>query len=528
MNTIYTSNPRLDAIFNAARDRKRILIVAIDYAKSSHTVLFANGLGDQIRAPFDVHNNREGCSFLSEAIKRTLSKRKINPSHVIIAGEGNPSFARLFLAKLLKGTKHELFQVHALDAKERRPSNLASTDKSDLVGIAQCILERRARSLRPLHTTPNYRNIPHTSANQKPFLLQSYEQLFSDTAPLRELTRARHRLVQLQTKASNTIHALVEQLFPGFLEKKSPICAFTKASLKLLESSFFSAEQIARRKPETLLQYLAGCQTRDLKNSIAQLIERARQAHPSDPSLRTVMQRLLKVQVALHRAYQEQLTHLDKDIEKLFIHSPASLLLSIGGIGITLAAGIYAELGAGLVLHPSKQLCAYAGVVPRSKQSGGPDKEAHQGKTPVGCNRILKNYLVQAANKVGHYGPQDLKETYHNLKANGQHADFGIARRLLRSFRHMMIYQTIYIPAQYRHPTQETAGIIAEHYREQWAKIATKWQSRNHFIEACQPENPLGLWAQLQQSAFAQLLNFPLELTYCPTDESANSTAVMA
>ena len=75
---------------------------------------------------------------------------------------------------------------------------------------------------------------------------------------MRELTRTRHRLVQLQTKASNTIHALVDQLFPGFLTKKSPFCAFTKASIKLLESSFFSAEQIARKQHATLCQFLKG------------------------------------------------------------------------------------------------------------------------------------------------------------------------------------------------------------------------------------------------------------------------------
>ena len=434
MNTIYTTNPRLDAIFNAAKDRKRILIVALDYAKSSHTALFTNGLGDQIRASFDLHNNREGCDFLVDAIKRTAKKRLIQSEHIIIVGEGFPSFARLFLANLQRTTKYELYQVHATDAKDRRPSNLASTDKSDLVGIAQCVLERRARSLHPLHTTPNYTTIPTQTPNQQPFLLRSYEELFADVQPLRELTRTRHRLVQLQTKAGNTIHALVDQLFPGFLAKKSPICAFTKASIKLLESSFFSAEQIARKQHATLCQFLAGCQTRDLKNSVSQIIELAKKANPADPAMREVLQINLKAQVALYRVYKEQVAKLDHEIEKRMIHSPTSLLLSIGGIGITLAAGIYAELGASLVLHPSRQLCAYAGVVPRSKQSGGPDKEARQGKTPIGRNRILKNHLVQAANQIGQHGPIGLKETYQKLSENGQHADFAMARRLLRSF----------------------------------------------------------------------------------------------
>ena len=525
MKTIYTSNPRLDAIFNAAKDRKRILIVALDYAKPSHTAMFANGLGDQIRAPFDVQNNREGCEFLTDAIKRITKKRSIKVEHVVIAGEGFPSFARLFLAGLQRNAKHELFQVHATDAKERRPSNLASTDKSDLVGIAQCVLERRARSLRPLHTTPNYTTIPSQSPNQQPFLLRTYEELFADVQPLRELTRTRHRLVQLQTKAGNTIHALVDQLFPGFLTKKSPLCAFTKASIKLLESSFFSAEQIARKQHATLCQFLKGCQTRDLKNSVSQIIELARQANPVDPSMRDVLQINLKAQVALHRVYKEQITKIDLEIEKRMIHSPASLLVSLGGIGITLAAGIYSELGASLVLHPSKQLCAYAGVVPRSKQSGGPDKEAHQGKTPMGCNRILKNHLVHAANKVGQHGPSDLKESYQKLQENGQHADFAMARRLLRSFRFMMIHQTIYLPSEHRSPNEDNKGQIAEYLAENWSKMALKWSSKSHFSEACQPTNPLGLWAQSQQALCTHLLDHPLELPYCPRLETGEPAA---
>ena len=110
----------------------------------------------------------------------------------------------------------------------------------------------------------------------------------------------------------------------------------------------------------------------------------------------------LKAQVALYRVYKEQIAKIDYEVEKRMIHSPASLsALHRWHVGITLAAGIYSELGASLVLHPSKQLCAYAGVVPRSKQSGGPDKEAlPRQDTLLGCNRILKNHLIQAANQI--------------------------------------------------------------------------------------------------------------------------------
>ena len=192
---------------------------------------------------------------------------------------------------------------------------------------------------------------------------------------------------------------------------------------------------------------------------------------------------------------------------------------------MTLAAGIYSELGASFVLHPSKQLCAYAGVVPRSKQSGGPDKEAHQGKTSKGCNRILKNHLVQAANQIGQHGPSDLKETYQKLKENGQHADFAMARRLLRSFRFMMIHQIIYLPAEHRGLSKDNCETLAEYYTELWDKMALKWSNGSHFAEACQPSNPIGLWAQIQQSVFVNLLDYPFELPYCSQPQSDEPAA---
>jgi hypothetical protein len=313
------------------------------------------------------------------------------------------------------------------------------------------------------------------------------------------------------------MHTLTDQLFPGFLTPKhAPLTPFSKASLKLLESDFFSAEQIGRKQPATLLRFLQSLQVKDLPSSVTILLELARKALPSDPVMRDVMQTKLHTQVGLYRAYAQAIAKLDVEIEKRMIHSPASLLLSFSGIGITLAAGIYAEVGAGFILHSATQLSAYAGVIPSTKQTGGPDKDPVQGKTRKGCNRILKNYLVLAALHMGRHGPSDLKETYQQLAENGQHADFAIARRLLRRFRLMMIHQTIYLHKDKRGRASEQTKELAAYYVEEWGKISEKWKNKHHFAEACQPENPLGLWAQAQHCAFNNTLGYPLELPYCP------------
>ena len=70
---------------------------------------------------------------------------------------------------------------------------------------------------------------------------------------------------------------------------------------------------------------------------------------------------------------------------------------------------------------------AYAGIVPRTLQSGGPDSPAVQGHASPRCNRILKDWTVQSAQKIHLYGPPELKDRITRWNANGQHGIFAAA-----------------------------------------------------------------------------------------------------
>jgi hypothetical protein len=73
---------------------------------------------------------------------------------------------------------------------------------------------------------------------------------------LREVTRCRRTLVRQQTAAPNRIHALADQLFPGFLNgSKSALTPFSDSSLELMRERF-SAPEIGRRKPTSLANLL--------------------------------------------------------------------------------------------------------------------------------------------------------------------------------------------------------------------------------------------------------------------------------
>ena len=70
MNSIFqSSNPAIEKLFAEAGSPKKVMCIPIDYAKRQHTALVCNGVGMQLRAPFNVHNTTEGVDFLEDIIK---------------------------------------------------------------------------------------------------------------------------------------------------------------------------------------------------------------------------------------------------------------------------------------------------------------------------------------------------------------------------------------------------------------------------------------------------------------------------
>lgn len=164
---------------------------------------------------------------------------------------------------------------------------------------------------------------------------------------------------------------------------------------------------------------------------------------------------------------------------------PAALFTTIPGIGVVFAAALAAELGPRLHEQSFGSQCAYAGIVPRTAQSGGSESAAVQGAPTRRCNRILKDYLVQAASKQRMWGPPEFKDAFAQLKAEGQHAEFIIARRLLRTLRAMHRTQAIYLPPELRRIASASAAgqersaaqteALRAHCQQVFAKLCTKW-----------------------------------------------------
>lgn len=479
--SIYSDcNPQIIKLFERAGHPAKVLCVALDYAKAQHTVLICNGLGDRLRGTFAVDNTPGGAKQLLAEVRHCAKQRKVRSEQIFFGGEDYPSFAENFL-RHLRQAQFLVLRINAWEAKQQRSNFQASTDALDLLGMARCFLNRRGQPVEDL---------PVAYAN------------------LRIATRDRDQLVRSATATSNRIHTYVDRLFPGFLsEAKSGLTPLCAASLDLM-SERFSPAQIRGRRREALGQWLARRGVSEPHVVAAQLKDLAKGALLPAPEQTVLLQRTLSQLVGIYRGLQGSISAMDRELAYWLARTPGALLTSIGGIGITLAAGWMAELGPPQQWRALRRTCSYAGVVSKTKQTGGPDKEPVSGYVQQRCNKRLKNVVLQAVEKIRQYGPEDLRRTAQELEARGAHTEFGIAKRLVRLAKYLVATGSIYRPKALMDSATPKENLVL-YYQQVWDKLVQKWKGKADLKDVFAPERPLGQWRKMARELYALELRLP-------------------
>ena len=80
-------NSLVRAVFERAGDARKVLCVALDYAKRKHVALICDGHGDVLKAAFPVDNNATGIAHLIQEISATARLRKIPKDQIYLGGE---------------------------------------------------------------------------------------------------------------------------------------------------------------------------------------------------------------------------------------------------------------------------------------------------------------------------------------------------------------------------------------------------------------------------------------------------------
>lgn len=479
--SIYANcNPQLVKIFESAGHPARVLCVALDFAKAQHTALICNGRGDILKGAFALDNTRAGAEQLLAQVRRCAKKRTIAAPHVFFGGEDCPSYAENFLRRL-RQEQYLVMRVNAWEAKQQRSNFQASSDTLDLLGIAKCLLNRRAEPVVDL---------PVAYAN------------------LRIATSDRDQLVQTATATSNRIHSYVDRLFPGFLDAgQSGLTPFGQASLDLMLEGL-SPQQMSRRPGRALAQWLGRRGVEDPQAAAGHLKALAKGVLWPAPEQTVMLQRSLAELVKLYRGLQTSISLLDRELAYWLARTPGALLTSIGGIGVTLASGWTAQLGPPHQWRAVRRLCSYAGVVPKSKQTGGADQEPVTGHVQQRCNKRLKNVVLQAVEKVRQFGPEELRRAAQELEARGAHTEYGLAKRLVRLCKYLATTGTLYRPKPLLAPDTPPATLAA-YYQAAWDKLLAKWKHKADLKDVFAPEHPLGQWRAMAQELYALPLRLP-------------------
>lgn len=166
----------------------------------------------------------------------------------------------------------------------------------------------------------------------------------------------------------------------------------------------------------------------------------------------TVMQHLVRQELARLAFFDEQLSALDQTIGELYAKLDPERLLEreVPGIGAVIAAAVEAFVGDVERFDNLKSFAAYFGMVPRTKQTGEKDKP-RQRMTKGGPN-LLKKYLFLAA-EVARRADPELALTYERAIAKGKHhfvAVVIVAHKLVRR-----VYALLKLRAQARRARAE-------------------------------------------------------------------------
>ncbi len=430
----------VNALFEHVEHRK-ILVVPIDFAKEIHEAQICRGTGEYLlKNPIRVYNSTLDLDYLVTRIEKSCRKYGIDKSSVVVCGEDPPSFSINFIHGL-KSRGLLFVRVNAKEASKLRQSTRASTNALDLNGIAQAAIHRRGYD--PADYTEVY-------------------------AALKQVTRARRRVVRQMTMTKNQIHTQVDVLFPGFLNKKADLEPFCDACLALMEDNF-SAKRIQRMKPSKLEKTLKKNRIRDPQAMAASLKELSSQVTEAPPELAAIMSNTLTAFVQLVRQQQKSIERLEESCAQLLAQTPCFILLTIPGVAIVMAAEIAAELGDPANWPTAKLIASYAGIVSRIKNTGDPDNEPAVLSLPRDCNHRLKNALLWIAEHIIRYQhPVRRESPYHNGShplqehakrkeaINGKYI-LGTAKKLVRTMCAMVHQQVPYMPKSARYETLDEA-----------------------------------------------------------------------
>jgi len=265
----------------------------------------------------------------------------------------------------------------------------------------------------------------------------------------RALTRARRDLVQSQTAAKQRLRDELVVLFPEFPEQTPDGCdLFTPAVLHLLER-YSSAQALRETSFEELTVVLQEVSAGRWGPEQAQALQRL--AQKSAAGTRAVGARSAVVRTMARHLLdlQQRVAELQTAIAAVLAHDEQSKhLRTAPGVGPLIAATVRAELGDVTRFQNVDQVIAYAGLDPRTRQSGAFVGQKRVSKHGPGALR----HALYLATLVAVRQRPAWQERYQRLLDRGRpkkEALTILSRAMLKVLYHLLRTGTSYDPAAF-------------------------------------------------------------------------------
>lgn len=390
-----------------------MLFVGIDVAKSKHDccIIDSNGviIDDSLRIP----NTKEGFNTLYTSIISALESSDL--SNVKIGLESTGHYSTNITNYLYSKGFHITVLNPLVTNAFRKVGTLrkTKTDKCDAKVIATMLFSDESKSYSP----------------------SSYQ-----IQELKSLTRHRYRMIGYRSKLKFSVTRLIDIIFP---ELPDFVWSIHQSSIYQLLLELPCPDEI-RKCHLTHLTNVISKSSRGKydREKAVQLRELAASSIGSSNRALTLE---LQQTIRLIQSVQTEINTLDKQI-KLVVDELNTPLITIPGIGYTIAAIILAEIGDINNFSSPAKLFAFAGMEPSTYQSG----KYNASKTPMvkRGSTYLRWAIMQAARLVSMR--DSTFATYMAKKrSEGKHfhvAQSHVGKKLIRVIYSLLKNNTAFVP----------------------------------------------------------------------------------
>ncbi|MBF8438216.1 IS110 family transposase [Halanaerobiaceae bacterium Z-7014] len=390
-----------------------MLFVGIDISKSNHSCYIIDSEGTIYENNLQILNNLQGFKTLSQKIHSICQIHNYKNVKIGLESTGHYSTN---ITNYLYSEGFEVIIFNPIITNNKRKGNTlrkTKTDKTDAKVIATMLFTDRSKSYSPI----------------------SYQII-----ELKSLTRYRHRMVKQRSKFKLSYTRLITIIFPELADHVSTV---HQKSIQKLFFEFPTAKAIASCHLTKLTNLLKkNSKGKYLKDKAIELKELASKSiGSSNRATAFELQQTIKFIQFLN----SEINIIDQKIKDL-VDEIKTPLITIPGIGYTLAATIIAEIGDINRFSKPSKLLAFSGLDPSVYQSGKYDA-SHTMMVKRG-SKYLRWAILQAARTVT-MRDKTFKDYLNKKLSEGKHyfvALSHVGKKLIRVIFYLLKKNIDFVP----------------------------------------------------------------------------------